>query len=61
MHTVTQTLSETRIIVNSRYFPSKGIARDVGGMISARPRKNTVRDTRMEMQSEIYRRKVLFE
>lgn len=53
MQTVTQTLSETSIIVNSRYFPSKGIARDVGGMISARPRKNTVRDTRMEMQSDI--------
>lgn len=53
MQTVTQTLSETSIIVNSRYFPSKGIARDVGGIISARPRKNTVRDTRMEMQSDI--------
>lgn len=61
MITVTQTLSDTRIIVNSRYLPSSGIASDVGGMISARPRKNTVRDTRIEMQSDIYRREVLFE
>lgn len=40
----------TRIMVNNRYLPSNGTARDVGGMISASSRKNTVKETRMEMQ-----------
>jgi len=42
----------TRIIVNSRYFPRRGTAKDVGGMISARSRKNTVRESRMDIHSE---------
>lgn len=47
--TVVQTDSETKIIVNSKYFPSKGTASDVGGIISARSKKNTVNDTKIEM------------
>jgi hypothetical protein len=31
-------------------LPSRGTARDVGGMISAKRRKNTVRESRIEMQ-----------
>lgn len=51
MQTVVHTDNDTRIIVNSRYFPSNGIANDVGGMISASSKKNTVNETRIEMQS----------
>ena len=40
----------TRSIVKRRYLPSSGTAREVGGIISARSRKNTVRERRMEMQ-----------
>ena len=42
--------NETNIMVNSRYFPSKGTAREVGGIISANSRKNTVRESKMEIQ-----------
>lgn len=41
-------------MVKSKYFPNNGIASDVGGIISANSRKNTVRDTRIEMLKEIY-------
>lgn len=50
-HTVVQTDNDTKIMVNSRYFPSNGTARDVGGIISANNRKNTVSDTRMEIHN----------
>lgn len=53
-HTVIQTLSDTNIIVNSKYLPNSGIARDVGGIISASNRKNTVSDTKIEMLNDIY-------
>lgn len=49
--TVVQTDSDTSIIVKSRYFPNKGTASDVGGMISANNKKNTVNETRMEMHN----------
>ena len=49
--TVTHIESVTKIMVNKRYLPSNGTARDVGGMISASSKKNTVRDKRMDMQS----------
>lgn len=49
--TVVQTDSDTSIMVNSRYLPSNGIANEVGGIISASSKKNTVNDTRIEMQS----------
>ena len=48
--TVTQIDSVTKIMVNRRYFPSNGTASDVGGIISASSKKNTVRDRRMDMQ-----------
>lgn len=49
--TVVQTDNDTRIMVNSKYLPSSGIASDVGGIISASSKKNTVNDTKIEMQS----------
>lgn len=55
--TVVQTDNDTSIIVNSRYFPSNGIANDVGGIISASSKKNTVNDTRMLMQSVTFNNK----
>jgi hypothetical protein len=36
-------------MVKSTNFPSRGTTNDVGGMISASSRKNTVSDSRMEM------------
>lgn len=41
----------TSIIVKSRYLPSKGTAREVGGIISANRRKNTVSDSRIDIHS----------
>jgi hypothetical protein len=38
-------------MLKSRYLLSKGTARDVGGMISASSKKNTVRDRRIEIHS----------
>ena len=52
--TVTMMDTVTRIIVNKRYFPSKGTASDVGGIISASSKKNTVKDTKIEMQRVTY-------
>lgn len=51
---VTTTDNVTSIIVNNKYFPSKGTVRDVGGIISANSKKNTVKESKMEMQSEIF-------
>jgi len=42
----------TKIMVNNRYFPSKGIANDVGGIISAKSKKNTVNERRMEEHND---------
>ena len=39
-------------MVNSTNFPNKGTTREVGGIISANMRKNTVRDRRMLMDKE---------
>lgn len=44
--------SVTRIMVNKRYLPSNGMASDVGGIISASSKKNTVNDRRIEEHSE---------
>ncbi len=49
---VTTTEKVTSIIVKRRYLPRRGTAKEVGGMISARSKKNTVRDKRMEMERE---------
>jgi len=48
--TVTQIDNVTKIMVKSKYFPNKGMANEVGGMISASKRKKTVRDNKMETQ-----------
>lgn len=46
-------------MVNSKYFPNSGIASDVGGIISAISKKNTVSDTNIEMLNDIYERETL--
>lgn len=56
--TVVQTDSETRIIVKSRYLPSRGTASEVGGIISARSRKNTVNETSIEIHNVTCQRNV---
>lgn len=43
---VTNTESVTRIIVKRRYFPRSGTVNEVGGMISARSKKNTYNQRR---------------
>ena len=45
---------DTRTIVKSRYLPMSGTTSDVGGMMSANRRKNTVRDSRMEIHRAIF-------
>ena len=39
-----------RSMLKRRYLLSRGTAKDVGGIISARSKKNTVKERRMEMQ-----------
>jgi len=51
---VTTTDSVTSIIVNNKYFPSNGTVNDVGGIISANSKKNTVNDSKILIQSEIF-------
>lgn len=43
-------LNVSRIMVNSTNLPRRGTTRDVGGMISAKRRKNTVSDRRIEIE-----------
>ena len=45
--TVTQILKVSRIMVKRTNLPRRGTTREVGGMISASRRKNTVRERRM--------------
>ena len=45
-------LNVSRIIVKSTNFPSRGTTREVGGIISASSRKNTVSDSRMEIDRD---------
>lgn len=49
-------LNVSRIIVKSTNFPSNGTTSEVGGMISANSKKNTVRDSRMDMLSDTWNR-----
>ena len=44
----TSYLNVSRIMVKSTNFPSSGTTSDVGGMISASSKKNTVKDSKME-------------
>ena len=48
--TVTQILKVSRIMVNRTNLPRRGTTREVGGMISASRRKNTVRERRIEIE-----------
>ena len=41
-------------MVNRTNLPRRGTTREVGGMISANRRKNTVSESRMEMESETF-------
>lgn len=43
-------LNVSRIIVKSTNFPRSGTTNDVGGMISANSRKNTVSDSKMDIE-----------
>ena len=43
-------LKVSKIMVKSTNFPRSGTTRDVGGMISASSKKNTVNDSKMETQ-----------
>ena len=45
-------LKVSRIMVKRTNLPRRGTTREVGGMISARRRKNTVRESRIEMDKE---------
>ena len=57
---VTTTENVTRIMVKRRYLPSRGTDMDVGGMISASSRKNTVSDSRMEMDRDTWKKLHLY-
>jgi len=48
-NTIVTHLIDTRIMANMRYFPSNGITRDVGGMISTTSKKNTWSEMRIEI------------
>ena len=44
----------TSSMVKSKYLPSKGTAREVGGIISASSKKNTVSESRIEIHRVTY-------
>lgn len=50
-------LKVSNIIVNSTNFPSNGTTNDVGGMISANRRKNTVSDSKMDIDRLTWKQK----
>lgn len=45
-------LKVSSIIVNNTNFPSNGTTNDVGGIISASSKKNTVNESRMDMLND---------
>lgn len=45
-------LNVSSIIVKSTNFPKSGTTNDVGGIISANNKKNTVSDSKMDMLNE---------
>lgn len=49
-------LNVSRIMVKSTNFPNSGTTSDVGGIISANSKKNTVNDRRMDMLSETWKK-----
>ena len=52
--TVTMTDNVTKIIVKSKYLPMSGTTIEVGGMISANSRKNTDKDSKIEIHKVIF-------
>lgn len=59
-HTVIHIDKVTKIMVNSKYFPKSGIASDVGGIISANSKKNTVNERRMEEHNDTYKNSIFY-
>jgi hypothetical protein len=53
-------LKVSRIMVKRTNLPSRGTTREVGGMISASSRKNTVRESRMEMDRDTWSKQSSF-
>ena len=53
-------LKVSRIMVKRTNLPSRGTTREVGGMISASSRKNTVRESRMEMDRDTWSNQFYF-
>lgn len=51
---VTTTDNVTSIMVNNKYFPKSGTVSDVGGIISANNKKNTVNDNKILIHNEIF-------
>lgn len=51
-------LNVSRIIVNNTNFPSNGTTSEVGGMISANSKKNTVNESRMDMLNDTCKQKL---
>ena len=54
-------LNVSRIMVKRTNFPNKGTTSDVGGIISASKRKNTVNDSNILMERETWFEKRRFE
>ena len=47
-------LNVSSIIVNKTNFPSNGTTNDVGGIISANSKKNTVNDSKIDMLNDTW-------
>lgn len=47
-------LNVSSIIVNKTNFPSSGTTNDVGGIISANSKKNTVNDSKIDMLNDTW-------
>ena len=56
----TDYLKVSRIMVKRTNLPRRGTTREVGGMISASRRKNTVRESRMEMDRDTWSNQFYF-
>ena len=53
-------LNVSRIMVKRTNLPRRGTTREVGGMISARRRKNTVNESRIEMDKDTWMKRKSF-
>ena len=52
-------LKVSRIMVKRTNLPRRGTTREGGGMISARRRKNTVSESRMEMDKDTWMKNLM--